>query len=139
MVWSATLNTGLSILALLALAGTTVYVALGFAQNAKDKTALRIRRAYFVFLVAIATSMIAASVKGAPTLLCATLFSAAMMAFIPLAFMALDHAFPKQAHIWDIVIWVALAIGVAFFLIGLPTTEMKTSSSGASDDWTGNY
>ena len=139
LTWSASLNIGLSLLALVALAFTTVCVALGFVQNTKDKAALRIRRAYFVFLVAIATAMIAASVKGAPTLLCATLFSAAMMAFIPLAFMALDHVFPKQAHIWDIAIWVVLAIGAAFFLIGLPATATKASSSGASDDWTGNY
>lgn len=141
ITWSVGLNHGLALLALLALIFTTVYVALGFVKKTKDKTDLRIRRAYFIFLVALATAMIAASVKGAPTLLSATLFSAAMMAFIPLAVMALDNLFPKKARVWDIVLWAVLIIGVAFFVIGLPAfaTKTATSSGGSGDGWTGNY
>ncbi len=141
LTWSVSLNIGLSLLALVAVAFTTVCVALGFVQKTKSKTDLRIRRAYFIFLTAVGTAMIAASVKGAPTLLCATLFSGAMMAFIPLAFMALSNLFPKQARVWNIALCAVLVIGVAFFVIGLPAIATKTaiSSGGSGDGWTGNY
>ncbi len=145
MVWSASMNMGLSFLSLAALAFVTVKVAYGFAVKTKDKVDLRIRRAYFVFLVAMATSMIAAGAKGAPTVLASTLFTAALFSFVPLAALTLETCSCKNKQtVINVILLATVVAALVFFVIGSLATVGATKplvggNSGDGDEWTGNY
>ncbi len=144
LVWSASMNMGLSFLSLAALAFVTVKVAYGFVVKTKDKVELRIRRAYFVFLTAMATSMIAAGAKGAPTVLASTLFTAALFSFIPLAALALENgSCQKKQLVIDVLLCATVAVALVFFVIGLlatvGVTQPLVGGSAGGEIWTGNY
>ena len=147
VVWSASMNMGLSFLSLAALAFVTVKVAYGFVVKTKDKVDLRVRRAYFVFLVAMATSMIAAGAKGAPTVLASTLFTAALFSFVPLAALALETCKCKEKQtVISVILYATLAAALVFFVIGSLATvgaakPLLGGNSGGGDGeiWTDNY
>jgi hypothetical protein len=147
MVWSASMNIGLSFLSLAALAFVTVKVAYGFVVKTKDKVDLRVRRAYFVFLVAMATSMIAAGAKGAPTVLASTLFTAALFSFVPLAALTLETCRCKNKQtVINVILLATVVAALVFFVIGSLATVGATkplvggnSGGNGGDAWTGNY
>lgn len=115
---AAAMNKGVTALALGALLVATFKVAHGFVQKASDKTSLRIRRIYFLLLSAMAASMLAASVKGTPTLLSAMLFSAAYLSFLPLAAVCVEGSacrFKQLAS--NFILYGSAAIAVSFFLL----------------------
>lgn len=114
----ATMNTGATFLALIALLFTTFKVAHGFVEKTADKRALRVRRAYFVLLAAMAASMLSASVKGVPTLLSAMLFSAAYLSFLPLSALSVEGSnSAKKQTISNAILYGALAVALIFFVL----------------------
>lgn len=66
------------------LIASTAFVVLGFIQKTADKSALRVRRAYFVLLGAVVSCMAAALVKGGVTAMPSVLFLTAYVAFFAL-------------------------------------------------------
>ena len=65
--------------------------------------------------------MIAAGVKGMPTLLSATVFSAAFAAFVPLAAMSQEScACEKCKKIADVILYASAAVAAVFFALSLP-------------------
>ncbi len=121
LAFGLSMNMGLAFLSLVALLFTTIRVAYGFVKKTADKAELRLRRIYFILLSAMASTMIAAGVKGMPTLLSATVFSAAFAAFVPLAAMSQEScACEKCKKIADVILYASAAVAAVFFALSLP-------------------
>lgn len=120
IAFGVTLNGGLNVLSLVAFLLATYLVASGFVAKTQDKTALRVRRIYFILLAVMAAVMMAAGVKGLPTVLSATLFSMAFTAFLPLTAFAIEERLGEKATlISDVILYGAAAVGVIFYAINL--------------------
>ena len=111
------LNWGLTVLSLAAFLFVSYAVAYGCVEKTQDKTALRIRRIYFILLSTMAAVMIAAAVKGLPTVLGATLFSMAFTAFLPLAAFTVEERGEKMKLISDAILYGAAIVGVIFYAV----------------------
>jgi hypothetical protein len=120
IAFGTALNGGLNVLSLVAFLGATYVVASGFVAKTQDKADLRIRRIYFILLGAMAAVMMAAGLKGVPTVLSATLFSMAFTAFLPLMAYAVEQRLGEKATlISDVIVYGATIVGVIFYAINL--------------------
>ncbi len=120
VAFGAALNAGLTVLSLAAFLLVSYVVAHGFVEKTQDKTALRVRRIYFILLGTMAAVMIAAGAKGLSTVLAASLFSMAFTAFLPLtAFIVEERGGEKTALISDIILYGAAIVGAIFYAINL--------------------
>ena len=125
LAWSAQLNSIACVAAFAGMIFVTVKVILAMVKKQADKKTLRIRRIWIVLLAAMVTTMLAAMIKGDASIISGLAFSAAYLAFIPLALMVMEEdcngcekAKSLAAILFDVVL-VAVAV---LFIISIPAT-----------------
>lgn len=121
LAWNVLPNAAVSYFSLIALIVTTFKVAKGFVDKTQDKKALRIRRAYFILLVGLAVSMMAAACKLHVSVLNAFLFQTCYVAFLPLMAISLSGEGEKNGKIVDGVLWGVVALAAVVFVVSLPS------------------
>ena len=123
LVWSVLPNAALCYACFVALIVTTFTVAKGFVVKAQDKQALRVRRAYFVLLLGLAFSMVAAACKIERSVVNGLLFHVCYVGFLPLAataFSSIDGK-DKKSKAFNALLWIIVALAAAVFFVSLPS------------------
>ncbi len=121
LAWNAAFNPVLSALSLLGLLFATVRVILDFAKKRTDKTALRVRRAYFVFLGGLLATLLSALIKGNVSAISSLIFQAFYLGFIPLALFSLRDREKGKLSPSELVFAVLMLGAAVVFALSLPS------------------
>lgn len=124
LAWNAQLNFVACIAALVGFVFVTVKVIAAMVNKQADKKTLRIRRAWIVLLSAMVATMLSALLKGGASLTAGLVFSAAYLAFIPLALITLEEGCggcAKAKWLSLVLLYAVLGVTVALFLLSIPS------------------
>ena len=161
LAWGAWTNPVLAILSLAAVLATTVFVVAGFIKKKSDKGTWRVRRAYFVLLGGIILTMLSAAIKGGVTYEASFAFQIFYCGFIPLLLWTAENFLSnrteqierpsteapesasggetepaaksnKLSRLFTALLWAAVGIAAAVWLISLPATYGFTVPVGVA-------
>lgn len=146
VAWNAFPNAAVSVACFLAFLGMTAKVVVDFVKKAKDKKSLRIRRTYFVLFGGMLAAMAAGMLRGNASAATGLLFHVLYVGFLPLAAMLLPEAETREERVLvDIVLWVAVALFVAAFVLNIPsmygfvTTARRAKWFGWTSLWNNGF
>lgn len=126
LAWSAQINFIACIAALISMIFVTVKVVAAMIHKQTDKKTLRLRRMWIILLAAMLSTMLAATCKGGASIVGGLAFSAAYLAFIPLALVMVEEGCccgcAKGKSIAAVLFDVVLAAVIVLFIISIPAS-----------------
>ena len=112
-------NEAFALVCPLAFLGATAKVVYGFIKNESDKTALRVRRGYFLLLGGLLGGLLFALFKTQA--FGASVFALAYLGFLPLLALAMEETESKRVRVGSRILWTAVLVGaVVAFAFGVP-------------------
>ena len=132
LAWNAAFNPVLSALSLLGLLFATVRVILDFVKKRTDKSALRVRRAYFILLGGLLATLLSALIRGNVSAISSLIFQVFYLGFIPLALLVLRGSEKGKISPSELVFAVLMLGAAAVFALSLPSVYGYAVSSSTA-------